>query len=65
MATWSDVPWDLWHGEVVWMFLKNKEAVPDPEHLRWHWITGHGPGQTYYKLSVKHAPGPSGTEQSR
>lgn len=55
MATWNEVDWDLWYSELVWMFLRNKEGVPEEEHAKWHWRTGHGPGQTYYKLSAKHA----------
>ena len=51
--TWNEVDWDLWYSEFVWMFLRNKEGVPEAEHAKWHWRTGHGPAQTYYKLSAK------------
>ena len=51
--TWSQVSWDLWWSEVAWLFIKNKEAVPDEEHARWHWQTDHGPAQTYYKMSLE------------
>ena len=52
-ATWSDVDFDLWYNEVVFMFLKNKQGVPDREHCQWHWAAGFGPAQTYYKMMVE------------
>lgn len=51
--TWSDVPFDLWKSEVVWLFLKYKEGVPEDEALSWHWKSAHGPAQTYVRLSVR------------
>lgn len=56
MSTWNEVPYDLWFNELAFMFLKNKETIPCAELCSWHWEAGYGPAQTYYKLSVKHAP---------
>ena len=74
-VVWSDVDFDLWYNEVVFMFMKNKQGVPNREHCRWHWVCGFGPAQTYYKMVVDKsweedsddgsANGPAGSKQSR
>lgn len=65
--TWNDVSFDLWWSELAWIFLKNKEGVPDHPVAQWHWKAGYGPAQVYYKLSVKHQPqtDPAAEQQSR
>ena len=64
METWSDVDWDLWYSELVWMFLKNKEGIPDANHCVWHHGAGYGPAQAYYKLSAKHTAQAQGGDVS-
>lgn len=51
-AVWSDVDFDIWYGEVVFMLMKNKQGVPGPEHCQWYWKCGFGPAQAYYEMTV-------------
>ena len=49
-AVWSDVDFDLWYNEVVFVFMENKQKIPDREHCHWHWKRCYGPSQFYYKM---------------
>ena len=50
--TWDKVDWELWWNELVFMFLKHDQYVPDQDICSWHWQAGYGPAQAYYKMEV-------------
>ena len=73
----STMTFSSWFDELVFLFMKNKQGVPDQEHSKWHWQVGYSPAEAYRKMMADKTwdddsdddidldDGPSGPQQSR